>query len=236
MKIRKKLKNLFHLDGFFLSSFQSFPPRISSAVINYFFRLVWFGVVCFLFVCFCLVQTKKRYFSHHELFLVSFTQQIIIDMLPLLTWRCHFNLKKKTYFIFLEKNSHRCLAMGINANESPNVGANMVTSSLGLTVSNYYEDGFFVQLFENKFKLSMRHDQKLNIQYEHTICQPNQQPWIRKFWEKSWPIATCWFLLIDPNDRFVFLYFSPLISGFIAELAGWLGPLCCACAHTFTWN
>lgn len=66
--------------------------------------------------------------------------------------------------------------MGINANGSPNVGANMVMSSLGLTVSNYYEDGFFVQLFENKFKLSMRHDQKPNIQYEHKICQPNQQP------------------------------------------------------------
>lgn len=62
------------------------------------------------------------------------------------------------------------------------------------------------------------------------VNQTNSRRWIRKFWAKSWPIATCWFLLIDPNDQCVFLYFSSLITAFIAELAGWLGPLCCACA------
>lgn len=38
--------------------------------------------------------------------------------------------KKKQFCIEVKKKSHRCVAMGINANESSNVGANMVTPCL----------------------------------------------------------------------------------------------------------
>lgn len=81
---------------------------------------------------------KKGIFSHHEvssyLYATDYWYAASFDVM--LCFQCEKELnrkkfkQKKTVLYRGKKKSRRCVAMGINANESSNVGANMVTPCL----------------------------------------------------------------------------------------------------------
>lgn len=130
------IEKKFKIDFMFMvfTSAQSFLHWISSTIINYYFS---FGLCCFL-IFFCLFKHEKRYFFASWSFKLPLRNRLLICCLVwrdvvLSMWKRVEQKKiqtKKTVLYRGKKKSRRCVAMGINANESSNVGANMVTPCL----------------------------------------------------------------------------------------------------------
>lgn len=86
--------------------------------------------------------------------------------------------QKKTVLYRSKKKSHRCVAMGINANESSNVGANMVTPCLDRQQFQRCYLAIEKHVSMKKAILSKQHDQnEIFITNVKFVNQTNVMAW-----------------------------------------------------------